>query len=204
MTLLQKIEAGLVATLILAAISLAFWLGKIDNKVTQLEGIEGKLGGATEQAIRDVQRVAQEAGLNALPKGIIVAWTDQESNIPTGWAICDGTRNTPDLRDRFLRGGTMADIGQKGGVNQLPQTATGSHVLTLAEMPKHTHIQTLSGSRGTEDGYAHTSAQQWGYTNIAGGKATKPEGGNTGHSHSIPLEENRPLFFTVLYIMKVQ
>ena len=33
----------------------------------------------------------------------------------SGWAICDGTTGTPDLRGRFLRGvGSLADAGPVG------------------------------------------------------------------------------------------
>ncbi|MBA7636957.1 hypothetical protein ES703_44585 [subsurface metagenome] len=37
-------------------------------------------------------------------KGIIVAWSGTEANIPDGWALCDGTQGTPDLKLRFVLG----------------------------------------------------------------------------------------------------
>jgi hypothetical protein len=41
--------------------------------------------------------------LNTIPKGIIVAWSGSKTNVPQGWALCDGKNNTPDLRGQFIR-----------------------------------------------------------------------------------------------------
>ena len=37
-------------------------------------------------------------------KNIIVIWSGAIVDIPTGWALCDGNNETPDLRDRFVIG----------------------------------------------------------------------------------------------------
>ncbi|MEA2981194.1 MAG: hypothetical protein QOF09_3017 [Alphaproteobacteria bacterium] len=50
------------------------------------------------------------------PSGLIVAWYARSGAIPSGWAICDGTNGTPDLRGKFLRGvSNFADVGGTGG-----------------------------------------------------------------------------------------
>ena len=33
-----------------------------------------------------------------IPPGLISMWAGLISDIPTGWALCDGTNGTPDLR----------------------------------------------------------------------------------------------------------
>ena len=43
------------------------------------------------------------------PIGTIVMWSGSISNIPNGWAICDGTSNTPDLRGKFVIGYDIRD-----------------------------------------------------------------------------------------------
>jgi len=39
--------------------------------------------------------------LNIVPRGSIMAFNSETA--PAGWAICDGTNGTPDLRGRFIR-----------------------------------------------------------------------------------------------------
>ena len=53
----------------------------------------------------------KEGGNDLIPKGTIVAYhppnfTDSITTItiPSGWALCDGTNGTPDLRGRFIKG----------------------------------------------------------------------------------------------------
>jgi predicted acyltransferase (DUF342 family) len=67
--------------------------------------------------------------------GIIVMWSGAVANIPTGWVICDGTSNTPDLRSKFIIGFDSRDasfnIDSSGGSflaqtdAQLPRKAFG-------------------------------------------------------------------------------
>ena len=48
----------------------------------------------------------------AAPYGTIVLWHGTKKDIPTGWVACDGTHDTPDLRDRFIVGaGKKYDVG---------------------------------------------------------------------------------------------
>jgi hypothetical protein len=39
------------------------------------------------------------------PVGTIIMYNGQ-SEIPPGWKICDGSNGTPNLVDRFVKGGT--------------------------------------------------------------------------------------------------
>ena len=43
-------------------------------------------------------------GGSGVPVGTIAVWSGETTNIPTGWALCDGTNGTPDLRNRFIIG----------------------------------------------------------------------------------------------------
>lgn len=64
-----------------------------------------------------------------VPAGTVLAWRPLEASFftdtrgekhlmpPLGWALCDGSGGTPDLRNRFIYGTTDADqIGTKAGV----------------------------------------------------------------------------------------
>ena len=63
--------------------------------------------------------------------GMIMMFTG--STAPTGWALCDGTNGTPDLRDRFVVGtGSTYSSGNTGGSAD-------------AVIPSHTHSVTDPG-----------------------------------------------------------
>jgi hypothetical protein len=48
-----------------------------------------------------------------LPPGTILPWLPGGAGVPDGWAVCDGSNGTPDLRGIFLRGASfMAEAGQ--------------------------------------------------------------------------------------------
>ena len=71
----------------------------------------------------------------AIPTGLISIWYGAVDSIPDGWALCDGTNGTPDLRDRFVLGaGSKYGVGAKGGEEAV--------TLTVDQMPKHDHVET--------------------------------------------------------------
>ncbi|MCG8699074.1 MAG: phage tail protein [Bacteroidales bacterium] len=43
-------------------------------------------------------------GHGTVPVGGIIMWSGQENKIPEGWALCNGSNGTPDLRGRFVVG----------------------------------------------------------------------------------------------------
>lgn len=66
----------------------------------------------------------------SIPKGTILPWYGKSSDIPEGFALCDGTKGTPDLRNRFLVGaGSNYALGDTGGEDQVMLTGTqiGNH-----------------------------------------------------------------------------
>lgn len=135
---------------------------------------------------------AQTVEEGVIPRGIIAMWSGSIDTIPPGWALCDGTKNTPDLRERFIvgAGGNNPDVpgsgytkGLVGGENQ--------HTLIIAEMPSHTHsfYAPHKGGGGTKGGY--TEVQPRGGTTTTGST-----GGNQPH-------ENRPPYYALAFIMKL-
>lgn len=92
-----------------------------------------------------------------VPAGTIVMWSGETA--PKGWALCDGTNGTPDLRGRFVistgtgAGLTARALGATGG--------TETHTLTTAEIPGHTHTGTTASNGAhthtiTDPGHTHT------------------------------------------------
>ena len=88
---------------------------------------------------------------HVVPQGVILMWSGSVATIPVGWALCDGTGGTPDLRDKFIVGagtGGSYGVGDTGGATSATSTAagahdhsgnTGGHALDITEMPKHRH-----------------------------------------------------------------
>jgi len=75
-----------------------------------------------------------------VPRGAIIMWSGSAANIPPGWALCDGTNGTPDLRDKFIiaAGGTYSP-GATGGSTS------------------HTHTVDIAAfTSGSESGHTHS------------------------------------------------
>ena len=125
-----------------------------------------------------------------VPKGGIIIWSGAVSDIPTGWVLCDGTNGTPDLRDRFVLGaGHNYSVGATGGESE--------HILTIDEMPKHSHKYTspLQGndSTGIANGN-HYDKEAFMHPMI--------DGENTGNTGGSQPHNNMPPYYSLCYIMR--
>lgn len=99
------------------------------------KGIIGALAAAALVPLRafgGTRTRASETGLpdqnpdvmRAFPPGTILPWYAKSGAMPDGWAVCDGTNGTPDLRNRFMMGvASLADVGKTGG------TSSHNHVV---------------------------------------------------------------------------
>jgi microcystin-dependent protein len=95
------------------------------------------------------------SGYGTIPIGVIVMWSGTIANIPTGWALCNGSNGTPNLTNKFIVGahngvgiGTSATAGPgfsaDNGIltdNYTPGNFGGetSHQLSIPELASHTH-----------------------------------------------------------------
>ena len=61
--------------------------------------------------------------VNPFPVGGIILWSGLISAIPTGWALCDGTNGTPDLRNKFIIGAYSDSV--VSSLNRPTTTLTG-------------------------------------------------------------------------------
>ncbi len=143
---------------------------------------------------------------HGVPAGVIVIWSGSIVNIPDGWALCDGSNGTPDLRDRFIVGaGSSYSVGATGGsishTHGVGSYAVGNHTLTIAEMPAHTHtyyavVNDESAKSWYESGGSWPNA-----------KTTSSTGGNQPHNHPFTgisgSADSRPPYYALAYIMKL-
>lgn len=59
--------------------------------------------------------------------GMIMLWYGSIESIPSGWALCDGANNTPDLRLKFVVGaGGAKSPDDSGGAIQHKHSFTGN------------------------------------------------------------------------------
>lgn len=121
-----------------------------------------------------------------IPIGGIIIWSGAENMIPNNWHLCDGTNGTPDLRNRFVIGaGNNYEVGDLGG--------EASHVLSINEMPSHSHmINKSTSSQGGSGSYpivSNMTAQNYNFTTLT-------SGGSQPHN-------NMPPYYALCYIMKI-
>jgi len=200
--------------------------GDGDDGGDDVETTWGQIFGTITNQI-DLVNFVNSRTNDAVPRGIISMWSGELANIPSGWGLCDGTNDTPNLLDRFICGIPNAETN--------PGTAGGAHskAITLAQMPSHHHGQPAHQHGFAVDthgaGYhAHTLPAGWRaagaiYTWTRGeqhmGGVSIPGAGHhahhvNGHTHSEGSQNThatggsaafdvRPAFFTLAYIMKL-
>ena len=133
----------------------------------------------------------QLQGAGIFVTGMIILWSGAADAIPTGFTLCDGNNNTPDLRGRFVVGFHDSngdyDVDDTGGA----ETVT----LSIAQMPNHKHTTTFDGHKYFP-GDGSTSIN---FGGAGGYPATTFSMDNTGGGQS---HENRPPYYALCYIMK--
>jgi microcystin-dependent protein len=82
--------------------------------------------------------------------GMIMLWSGSIASIPSGWALCNGSNGTPDLRDRFVVGaGSTYAVAATGGASTV--------TLAITNLPSHTHSISATGTSGsTSVDHTHT------------------------------------------------
>jgi microcystin-dependent protein len=142
---------------------------------------------------------------SSLIPGMIIMWYGDINNIPLGWALCDGTKNTPDLRNRFVVGaGNAYSIGNTGG--------SANITLTIDQIPSHTHtIQAAGSHTHTYSGmsWAERNYDSGAYDKVVTSSISKSTGEAGSHTHTATSvgagasHENRPPYYALAYIMKI-
>ena len=120
-------------------------------------------------------------GTGAFVSGMIIAWSGSVANIPTGFVLCNGSNNTPDLRDRFII----------GAGNNYNVDATGGSKDAILVSHSHTTLNFVARS-----GYAEPrnfGVGTDGNCNNTGGTDTQGESGTN---------KNLPPYHALCFIMK--
>ena len=108
--------------------------------------------------------------LEIFPKYMVIPWASSTTDYPTGWALCDGSNGTPDLRGRFIYGSypsTSSLYGSDPSTTSLPGSGGEENVqLTTEMMPNHSHdlLNNIYPSSWTFiPGYGNCFASGFGY-----------------------------------------
>jgi len=190
-----------------------------------LQPIEDALGAVTQKLS------GIDEGANLIPAGLIAMWSGSVANVPSGWALCNGSNGTPDLRDRFIVGaGGSYDVGNTGGANsvtlntnQMPShshsgstSSTGSHTHNASPYVNASAYKKFMASNTTSSGVSGLASgtKEWRVfndpiTSMGDIKINMESAGS--HSHSVSIQsagggqshENRPPYYALAYIMKL-
>jgi hypothetical protein len=157
-------------------------------KTTGITVVDGRIGigetaPATDVHIRG-EAMSSQAGRDyfMVPRGAIILWAGSVTDIPAGWALCDGANGTPDLRNRFVYGWGEQAVGTTGG------STSHTH---FVDIPPFT-----SGNASTSRG---------GYV-----AATRNDDLTHDHTHSInppntqsTSSEHLPPYYRLAYLMRL-
>lgn len=157
-------------------------------------------------------------GNGTIPIGGIIMWSGAIAEIPTGWALCDGTNGTPNLLDRFIVGaGSGYAVAATGGSNSV--------TLGTTNIPSHSHGVSNFSNPGN---HYHGPSIEAGLDNTGNGqplRALYQDGppfagqvwdlGGGGHIHTFDIDpafgnggggtdahENRPPYYALAFIMR--
>ena len=135
-----------------------------------------------------VQAVIAATPSATINRGMIAMFSGSLAEIGVGgwagWALCDGSNGTPNLRDKFIVGAGNIAVGAGNPAASLTTTGGGTHIHTVngtaiseAQMPSHNHggvtglisaNHTHSGTTDTQGTHTHAmkgSNNDDGYTN---------------------------------------
>lgn len=172
-------------------------LEKGNFKISKNLLVEGKL--TVENNLDVENELIIKEKFNYLPKGTILYFRGTE--IPSGWVLCNGENNTPDLRGRFILGaGQGADLtnrilNAKGGLEKVS--------LTVNQIPSHNHGFTYqfkdswSGDPQNQKDWVPDKSCRKDWVRY------KDHHSNTGNSGNGQPHENMPPFYVLSYIMKL-
>jgi hypothetical protein len=148
----------------------------------------------------------------AFPTGGIILWSGSIAAIPSGWALCNGSNGTPDLRNRFVVGaGSTYAVDATGGSADaivVSHTHTATSTSTVTD-PGHKHgivmrVEGVAGGGrtlnydGTNLAGTNTIAMNNATTGVT--VATSTTNASTGSSGT---NANLPPYYALAYIQKI-
>ena len=146
--------------------------------------------------------VQNDSGAQNIQARHVAVWRGTLGTIPTGWALCDGTNSTVDMRGKFVKGANgVAEIGNTGG------TAGHSHTDAAAHSHAYDHGHQLNiPADGPTNNVAqafssNASNNAYAAHNHTGNSSTATGTSGTAIQDSPSTADTQPAFRTVAYIV---
>lgn len=95
-------------------------------------------------------------GGGMVPIGGIIMWSGSVTDVPKGWALCNGDNGTPNLQNRFILGWGDSAVDTKGG--------NATQKLAVENLPAHSHDY-------TDSYFAEVSGNDTSHSNMSGSKS---------------------------------
>jgi microcystin-dependent protein len=159
-------------------------------------------------------RIKDQTGY-VMPAGGIIMWKGTANDIPQGWALCDGTNGTPNLKDRFIVGaGNTYNPGTTGGQAAVSLKAdempAHGHTVTIDSAGNHTHpitpyiyehYRSFAGENANDHPYKNNSGTALEFKTGSAGNHT--HGATTTNAGSGTAHDNIPPYYALCFIMKL-
>ena len=132
--------------------------------------------------------------------GMIMLWYGSVGSIPSGWRLCDGTNNTPDLRERFVVGaggdnstvsGSGYNVDATGGASTDTVTISGSDTVNISASGSGS---VAFGANGTGQASRSGSSSATVSITVSGSDTVNISGSDTVNT--------LPPYYALCYIMK--
>jgi hypothetical protein len=149
------------------------------------------------------------AALSPFTTGMIMLWSGSIASVPSGWALCNGSNGTPDLRNRFVvgAGSTYAVDATGGSADAIVVSHTHTFSATTSTAGDHQHAYYWGTSRLGTTGYPYTDVQAVSATfspsTSTAGAHNHTVSGTTASSGSSGTNANLPPYYALAYIMKL-
>jgi microcystin-dependent protein len=145
----------------------------------------------------------------SFPAGGIIMWSGSVASIPSGWALCNGSNGTPDLRNRFVvgAGSTYAVDATGGSADAIVVSHTHTATSTVTD-PGHNHTTTFRTTTKSGDGPSRIHGPEGtASTNDTLNTDSKTTGITVGttvaSTGSSGTNANLPPYYALAYIMKL-
>jgi hypothetical protein len=143
-------------------------------------------------------RLRYLSGAGPIPiGGIMVRNTD--AGLPEGWVVCDGQNGTPDMRGKFVYGGSGVNGGSDSHIHENGvSSSAGSHPHTGIGITS-TNVIATNGAQATSGGTLTNTTHGHSASNLS----TPNAGAHEHPQDDTGSADNAPAYVLVHYIMRI-